>query len=90
MDDFQKLLTYLREANGTMEMEYEEFRRRLHVFLDESEKLMRWKQEQLAVTPDWQEIGREMGLQIGESVHDKILPWMRDMKSQLEWHELFG
>lgn len=51
---------------------------------EDYEKLLRWKQEQMAVIPDWQEIGREMGLTLGDSVHDKILPWIREAKALVQ------
>ncbi len=41
-----------------------------------------WKKSALSVSPPLQEIGRELGLTIGESVHDKILPAIKLLKSQ--------
>lgn len=40
----------------------------------ECEDLKRWKAEAISVMPDYQQIGRLLGMRIGESVHDKIIP----------------
>jgi hypothetical protein len=37
-------------------------------------ELKEWKESALMVMPDYQAIGKALGLQLGESVHDKILP----------------
>ncbi len=39
--------------------------------------LEQWKREAIAVMPDFQEIGKLLGVRIGESVHDKIVPGIR-------------
>ena len=38
--------------------------------------LSEWKESAIAVMPPMQEIGREIGVKWGDSVHDKILPWI--------------
>ena len=40
----------------------------------ERDALARWKAEALSVDPPWQEIGVALGLPLGASIHDKILP----------------
>lgn len=51
---------------------------------DEIERLRGWKEEALKVLPDWQEIGkimREAGypITIGETVHDKLIPFLKSI-----------
>jgi hypothetical protein len=40
----------------------------------ELEELRAWKQSAIAVMPDYQKIGNLLGVGLGESVHDKIIP----------------
>lgn len=40
----------------------------------EIKELKQWKAEALAVMPDMQAIGKAIGVPLGESIHDKILP----------------
>lgn len=47
----------------------------------ELDELRAWKKEALAVMPDFQAIGKELDIPIGQTVHDKILPWIADMKA---------
>jgi hypothetical protein len=42
-----------------------------------------WKQSAISVMPPLQEIGRELDLNLGESIHDKILPSIQKLKQQL-------
>lgn len=46
--------------------------------------LRRWKAEALAVLPDFQEIGREIGVTLGDSVTDKILPELIRRREEIE------
>lgn len=41
------------------------------------EELRRWKADAMQVMPDYQEIGKILGLKLGETVHDKIIPALR-------------
>lgn len=49
----------------------------------EVERLKSWQREMLAVTPPMQEIGHALGLGLGESIHDKILPGIVALKAEL-------
>jgi hypothetical protein len=51
-------------------------------FRKERDELRTWKESAMATTPPLQEIGRELGLTLGESIHDKILPALRDFKER--------
>lgn len=50
--------------------------------LEEVASLAKWKKEAIATTPPYQEIGRLLDLEIGDSVHDKILPAIIEMQYQ--------
>lgn len=41
---------------------------------DELEELRQWKRQAIEVMPPYQEIGKLIGVKLGESIHDKILP----------------
>ena len=47
------------------------------------ENLQRWKTEATAVMPDFQEIGKIVGIKLGESVHDKIIPEIAKLKEEV-------
>lgn len=49
---------------------------------DHIDALEAWKAEALSVTPPLQEIGRELGVPLGESIHDKILPGIVALKAE--------
>lgn len=49
-------------------------------------ELEAWKQSAIATTPDMQAIGKEMDLKLGETVHDKILPFIKNLKQELEFY----
>ena len=49
----------------------------------EAEELARWKREQLAITPDWQAIAKALGIPLGESIPDKILPYIERLERRL-------
>lgn len=42
----------------------------------EVEELREWKRQATEVMPDFQAIGKEMGIPLGKSISDKILPWI--------------
>jgi hypothetical protein len=46
--------------------------------------LQAWKESAISVTPDMQAIGNAIGVRLGESIHDKILPAIESLKKQLE------
>lgn len=46
--------------------------------------LRRWKAEALSVMPPLQEIGREIGATLGQSIHDKILPELIRRREEIE------
>jgi hypothetical protein len=68
----------LREtAQSNAELWHEEMMKADKQLAAEREKvreLKEWKESALMVMPDYQAIGKALGLQLGESVHDKILP----------------
>lgn len=41
----------------------------------------RWKAEAIAVMPDYQKIGELLGLKLGQSVHDKIVPGIEKLQA---------
>jgi hypothetical protein len=47
------------------------------------QQLRQWKEEAIAVMAPYQEIGKELGLTLGESVHDRILPALQQLRQQL-------
>jgi len=46
----------------------------------ERDEALRWKESAMSVTPPIQDIGRELDLNLGESIHDKILPGIKEQK----------
>lgn len=48
----------------------------------ELEALRRWKAEAIEVMPDMQAIGKALDIQLGESIHDKILPGIEKLKQK--------
>lgn len=45
-------------------------------------ELREWKQQAMSVMPDYQAIGKELNIKIGESIHDKILPGIMMLKQK--------
>jgi uncharacterized protein YacL (UPF0231 family) len=50
----------------------------------ERDELRRWKTEALTVMPPYQEIGQEIGVTFGDSIHDKILPELIRRREEIE------
>lgn len=50
---------------------------------DEVERLQYWKESAISVTPPMQEIGEALGVRLGESIHDKILPRIQALRTGL-------
>lgn len=50
----------------------------------ERNELRRWKAEALSVMPPLQEIGQEIGVPFGQSIHDKILPELVRRREEIE------
>ncbi len=50
----------------------------------ELEQLRQWKKEAIAVMPDFQKIGQLIGVKLGESVHDKIIPFIEKLLGSKE------
>lgn len=48
----------------------------------ELEQLRAWKESAIEVWPDMQKIGKLIGVQLGDSVHDKIIPWIEAAESR--------
>lgn len=48
----------------------------------ELRELRAWKQSAIAVMPDYQRIGKLLGVPLGESVHDKIVPALEALASR--------
>lgn len=46
------------------------------------DELRKWKESALAVMPDMQAIGKALKIPLGQSIHDKILPAIRQLQSQ--------
>lgn len=47
-------------------------------------ELEAWKQEAISVMPDMQQIGKLLGVKLGQSVHDKIVPGIRELQGKLK------
>jgi len=47
------------------------------------DELEAWKESALKVMPDFQAIGKLMGLPLGADVSPKIVPWMTQSKQQI-------
>ncbi len=72
------------EEAETRDMKHREIARlQLARQCEELEELRRWKAEAMESFPDWQEIGKELNLQIGDDVKDHILPGIRALKHAL-------
>jgi len=60
----------------------------------ELSQLRAWKESAMLVMYPYQEIGEEMELTLGQSIHDKILPFIKRLKSELnvakKWMEEQG
>lgn len=48
-----------------------------------AEEAEAWKESMLSVMPPMQEIGNELGVLLGDSIHDKILSGIKTLKAQL-------
>jgi hypothetical protein len=57
-----------------------EFARKLE---RERDELADWKRQSIEVSPPLHDIGRELGLTLGSSIHDKILPMIVELKRKL-------
>jgi hypothetical protein len=55
----------------------------LSAALSKIKQLEGWKQSQLAVTPDWHAIAKVIGVGLGESVPDKVLPYIQAVQAEL-------
>lgn len=51
--------------------------------LAERDGLQQWKESAMSVTPPMQEIGRALGVRLGSSIHDKILPGITKLRADL-------
>lgn len=49
----------------------------------ENADLRRWKEEATAVMPDFQAIGKSLGIQLGKSVSEQILPGIEALKAEI-------
>lgn len=47
-------------------------------------ELEAWKEGAMKVMAPFQDIGREMGLKLGEPIHDRILPFIRELKAKVQ------
>jgi hypothetical protein len=43
-----------------------------------------WKESAIKHTPDLQEIGKLIGVKLGDSIHDKVIPYIKSLQTQLE------
>lgn len=61
-----------------------DIRQQLATEQEKAEQLEAWKQSALSVRLPMQEIGKELGLTLGDSIHDKILPAIKTIKPLVE------
>lgn len=52
----------------------------------ELQELREWKKQALEVMPDFQKIGELIGVKLGDTVHDKIVPYLEKI-TDFKWHE---
>lgn len=50
-------------------------------------ELKAWKESAMSVMPPMQEIGKALGVRLGESIHDKILPGIERLKGYMNAYE---
>jgi chaperonin cofactor prefoldin len=79
MNDTPETDAFKLDANWSP-TEWFEFARRLE---RERDELKRWK-EAVSVMPPMQEIGKEIGVVFGQTIHDKILPELIRRRETLE------
>jgi hypothetical protein len=80
MSKYEKELATEREELRTTNQQLTE---QLDAEREKVAELECWKKSAIAVMPPIQEIGRELDLKLGESIHDKILPGIQELKRQL-------
>jgi hypothetical protein len=57
----------------------------------ENEELKAWKESMLSVMPPIQEIGKAIGVKLGDSIHDKILPYISELQKKVEeWKQAYA
>lgn len=66
--DIVNILTAASSLRGTGERELEQLRA--------------WKESAITVWPDMQKIAKLIGVKLGDSVHDKIIPWIEAAESR--------
>ncbi len=49
------------------------------------DELISWKERAMEVMSPLQEIGKAMNVKLGESIHDKILPYIKELKKDRDW-----
>lgn len=78
-----------RGINNAWETEhvYSSFARELEA---ENEELREWKKSAISVMPPIQEIGKELNVRLGHSVHDKILPGIQALKAENKRYQRAG
>lgn len=55
-----------------------------HCWLEKKvSELQKWKESQIAVTPDMQEIAKLLDVPLGKSVHDRIIPGIQGLREAL-------
>jgi len=59
------------------------------VLRDKISELEQWKKVAIREMADYQEIGAELGLKVGESITDKILPALRERRILCETYRYF-
>src|SRR5688572_9341038 len=73
----QQLIKFLFELYHHLSPLLEEKERRI-------KELSEWKESAISVMPDYQAIGKEMGIRLGDSIHDKILPAIKNLKERVK------
>jgi hypothetical protein len=68
------------DVNGSNEVVCADFARQLERELAE---LREWKRQAMMVMPDFQQIGTELGLTVGDNVCAEILPGIRRLNREL-------
>jgi hypothetical protein len=84
VDKIEKIVEAASQSNSIDDISWHKI---YGIIQDVVEPLWGWKKSAIEVMPDMQAIGKELGLTVGQSVHDKILPGILKLKQELSWYK---
>lgn len=68
----------------THEEQFAVQREQIEKLTKENEELRYWNESMIKATPDWQEIGRVLGVRLGSSISDKIIPTFQTLTARIK------